>query len=229
MVTNSTQRDKDTTDSSYWASEQHPAYTQLGLGWHAFSSSLPCSSFSRPEAVSLFSGALQAPLLFQGNAWQTCSAARRHKARVPFPAWAELRSPRKNVCDTAYLLRIHDALPGCSWYSFRQQACGPLHPQGPGRKMEVVTPKQLSSGWLRANCALGHFICLCSHLCIYFSLFLFWPCPVACGILVPQPGIEPTHSAVETQIFFFFFFLSRRNDLLLLAASKENTFPKQSP
>ena len=22
----------------------------------------------------------------------------------------------------------------------------------------------------------------------------FWPCPVACGILVPQPGIEPAHS-----------------------------------
>ena len=24
-----------------------------------------------------------------------------------------------------------------------------------------------------------------------FSFFFFWPCPVACGILVPQPGIEP--------------------------------------
>ena len=31
------------------------------------------------------------------------------------------------------------------------------------------------------------------------ELFLFWPCSVACGILVPRPGIEPGPSAVKAQ------------------------------
>ena len=30
-------------------------------------------------------------------------------------------------------------------------------------------------------------------------LIFFWPCPTACGILVPQPGIEPMPPAVEAQ------------------------------
>ena len=30
----------------------------------------------------------------------------------------------------------------------------------------------------------------------YFYL-VFWPCRAACGILVPQPGIEPAPSAVK--------------------------------
>ena len=35
----------------------------------------------------------------------------------------------------------------------------------------------------------------------YFILaFIFWPCPTACGILVPRPGIESTPPAVETRI-----------------------------
>ena len=29
------------------------------------------------------------------------------------------------------------------------------------------------------------------------TLFLFWPCYIACGILVPWPGIEPTPPALE--------------------------------
>ena len=29
--------------------------------------------------------------------------------------------------------------------------------------------------------------------------FLFWPYHTACGILVPQPGIEPAPPAVEAQ------------------------------
>ena len=56
-----------------------------------------------------------------------------------------------------------------------------------------------------------------------FALFFFyfWPLSAACGILVPQPGIEPMSPAVEVQslnhwtakevlicpILFFFFFL----------------------
>ena len=31
------------------------------------------------------------------------------------------------------------------------------------------------------------------------ALFFFWPCPMACGILVPPPRIEHTPFAVETQ------------------------------
>ena len=31
----------------------------------------------------------------------------------------------------------------------------------------------------------------------YLCYFAFWPCHAACGILVPQPGIEPTPPAVE--------------------------------
>ena len=27
----------------------------------------------------------------------------------------------------------------------------------------------------------------------------FWPCPVACGTLVPRPGIEPAPPAVESR------------------------------
>jgi len=33
-----------------------------------------------------------------------------------------------------------------------------------------------------------------------FSFFFsFWPCPVTCGILVPQPGSKPSPSSVEVQ------------------------------
>ena len=40
------------------------------------------------------------------------------------------------------------------------------------------------------------FICI---LFLSFLFFFFWPCTVACGILVPQPGIEPSSPAVEAQ------------------------------
>ena len=31
----------------------------------------------------------------------------------------------------------------------------------------------------------------------YLFIYLLWPCHVACGILVPQPGIEPMPPALE--------------------------------
>ena len=36
-----------------------------------------------------------------------------------------------------------------------------------------------------------------------FSVFFFfqWPCHMACGILVPQPGTEPSPLALEVQTF----------------------------
>ena len=30
-------------------------------------------------------------------------------------------------------------------------------------------------------------------------LFFFWTCPMACGILVPQPGIKPTPPVLKAQ------------------------------
>ena len=35
--------------------------------------------------------------------------------------------------------------------------------------------------------------------CCLFFFFSFWPQHMACGILVPWPGIEPEFSALETQ------------------------------
>ena len=53
---------------------------------------------------------------------------------------------------------------------------------------------------------------------IYIYFFIFWPCRVACGILVPRAGMEPGPSAVKVQspnycttrefllsVYFFFF------------------------
>ena len=41
-------------------------------------------------------------------------------------------------------------------------------------------------------CATGVYIWTC-------LVWFFWPHCLACGILVPQPGIKPRHCAVETQ------------------------------
>ena len=37
------------------------------------------------------------------------------------------------------------------------------------------------------------------HLKPALFIYFFWPCLVACGILVPRPGIEPRPSAVKAQ------------------------------
>ena len=34
---------------------------------------------------------------------------------------------------------------------------------------------------------------------LVFVRFFFWPCQAACGILVPQPGIEPVPPALGAQ------------------------------
>ena len=49
--------------------------------------------------------------------------------------------------------------------------------------------------------------CLQFFICLWFTflniayqvLFFFWPHCMACGILVPQPGIKPVPPAVEVQ------------------------------
>ena len=40
-------------------------------------------------------------------------------------------------------------------------------------------------------------------LCFPFNIFIiyFWPCHVACGILVPEPGMEPVLPAVEAESY----------------------------
>ena len=60
---------------------------------------------------------------------------------------------------------------------------------------------------------------LCMQTASFSSFFFFWPCHVACRILVPWPGIEPPAvkvpspnywTARECPHFFFFFFLTLR-------------------
>lgn len=36
---------------------------------------------------------------------------------------------------------------------------------------------------------------------LFISLFMFWPCSMACEILVPQPGIEPKSPALEAESY----------------------------
>ena len=50
------------------------------------------------------------------------------------------------------------------------------------------------------NLQLGSiFLCpLLSSLPYTLTIFIFWPCYIVCGILVPQPGIEPVPPALET-------------------------------
>ena len=38
------------------------------------------------------------------------------------------------------------------------------------------------------------------HFCLFISFFKkFWPCCMACGILVSQPGIKPSPPVIEAQ------------------------------
>ena len=45
----------------------------------------------------------------------------------------------------------------------------------------------------------AEFPVLCSRPCWYLFHLFFWSCRVACGILVPQPGIKPVPPALEAQ------------------------------
>ena len=40
-------------------------------------------------------------------------------------------------------------------------------------------------------------VCVCVCVCIIY--LFFWPCRMACGISVPQPGIKPGPSAVRAR------------------------------
>ena len=42
-------------------------------------------------------------------------------------------------------------------------------------------------------------MCLWEALLDPIFFLMFWPCSMACGMLVPQPGFEPLPSAVEAQ------------------------------
>ena len=69
--------------------------------------------------------------------------------------------------------------------------------------------------------------------------YLFWPCPAACGISVPRPGIEPAHlhwSAVLTTgpprmphyLLFMWLVLNREKKGLTSHARGKNTEPQQA-
>ena len=60
----------------------------------------------------------------------------------------------------------------------------------------ILESLPLSTGTERG----GEWICVYEKLSwILFFFLMFWPCSMACGMSVPQPGIEPLPSAVEAQ------------------------------
>ena len=63
----------------------------------------------------------------------------------------------------------------------------------PNRDLNILRkPKALFLLLLFLKVFVLFCLCVCGFLRIYFILLLlFWPLCMACGILVPQPGIEP--------------------------------------
>ena len=55
-------------------------------------------------------------------------------------------------------------------------------------KGEIVKDQRKLQGW---DCNLFFFFFLTHSWFNLINLFMFWPHHVACGILVPRPGIEP--------------------------------------
>ena len=58
-----------------------------------------------------------------------------------------------------------------------------------------ILPTQSLHSWLTGPLGLLKVVLLLLLLFIFY----FWPCHVACGILVPQPGIEPVPPAMEAR------------------------------
>ena len=105
---------------------------------------------------------------------------------LKFPLWLPLALSEK-----------HQVLPG----STRLCLC-----------LSLPLPPQLRcSGWLSISTFMGFYCVLFCFVLFYwcnnpgtpyeFSLFFF--CHVACGILVPQPGIKPTLHALEASSLYY--------------------------
>ena len=113
---------------------------------------------------------------------------------------------RKKKCSLVrYLYKI---LHMISWPPFEAVWC-------------TSTNKDLEKSYSREvlfSCLIHHFSNLFDHRKYYYGttlrtdlgkcsflffsfLFFFWLCCMACGILVPQPGIEPMPPALEAQSF----------------------------
>ena len=60
---------------------------------------------------------------------------------------------------------------------------------------DAIVPGRLVIGL--GHCFLSVFL-FCFVLRCYLFVY-FWPCPVACRILFPRPGIKPSTSAVKVQ------------------------------
>ena len=91
------------------------------------------------------------------------------------------------------------------------------NPMDRGRWQATVQRVAKSQTWLKWLSM--HIHTTCFIVCHFYILFfpIFWPDQVACGILVPQPGIKLTSSALEAQspnhwttrevlLFFLIFF-----------------------
>ena len=76
------------------------------------------------------------------------------------------------------------------------QGCRLFLEAGQGRKQ--VPPRASRRNTALLNLILGHVTSKTVNLCSFLS-FYFWPSCVACGILAPQPGIEPVPPASGEQ------------------------------
>ena len=99
-----------------------------------------------------------------------------------------------------------DLLRSCSSYTCRNMET--LTEGNKGQNEETPVDPQNSTGrkqpgravQLQTRAAFLSFIKAVGCLCLYLVTYLFsifWPCCMACGILVPWPGIEPMSPAVE--------------------------------
>ena len=69
------------------------------------------------------------------------------------------------------------------------------------QQKEQMFGKQIFAGPYRNNRTQNFiFFIKCFLNKILFIFILFWSCCMACGILVPWPGIEPVASAVEAEV-----------------------------
>ena len=84
--------------------------------------------------------------------------------------------------------------------------------RGTGDQMERDSDSRLS--WRQTSLSISDKDVLLQRLIYFFKfcftynfssaeilnfIFFFWPCPKACGILVPQLGMEPTPPVLEAQ------------------------------
>ena len=63
----------------------------------------------------------------------------------------------------------------------------------------VLTPNLIYGLLIFSPIVCADFVLGLCVVCLFVCFSFFWPCHMACGILVPQPGIEPRPSKVRAQ------------------------------